>query len=233
MKLLFVLESRDICKRITDCVKSLGAEIVRYQHIVKAMDNVDEISPDGIVVSAADFPRHWKTLVSFVRSAKTAEQCVIAVLYGAFFTGEEREKARFLNVNCLVNEARLDNRDLERLCGVFRPFVSPGKWINRFALKPENKIAMILTNPLNGALIPGKVIKISPYGAVFIPEQARLIKNLAPMTELPGCSLRTGGSIISPACRIIRSEDAVTLEFTALNRQEKRTLHKFLNLAPA
>ncbi|MDR0663096.1 MAG: PilZ domain-containing protein [Spirochaetaceae bacterium] len=229
MKLLFVVDSRYIYKRIADCVKALGAEIVRYQHIVKAMDNIGEISPDGIVVSAADFPRHWKTLVSFVRSERTAESCAIAVLYGTFFPEKERRKAQFLNVNCLVNETRLDRRALNRLCETFRPYISADKWIDRSAVKPENGLPMIVTNPLNGALIPGTAVKISPYGVIFTPEQHRLIKNLALMTELPGCSIRVGGSMLSPSCRIIRSEDTATLEFTALNEKEKQILHRFLD----
>jgi hypothetical protein len=229
MKLLFVADSLDVYKRIADHLKSLGAEIVRYQHIIKAMDNISEISPDGIVVSAADFPRHWKTLVSFVRSERTAESCAIVVLYGTFFTDKERRKAEFLNVNGLVNETRLDELALSRLCNIFRPYISADKWIDGFAVKPESGVSMIVTNPLNGVLVPGKVIKISLYGVIFMPEQHRFIKNLALMMELPGCSIRVGGAMISPVCRLIRSEDTVTLEFTALSAREKQILHRFLN----
>jgi hypothetical protein len=151
-------------------------------------------------------------------------------LYWAIFPDNERRKDKFLNVNCLVNETRLDKQELNRLCGIFRPFVSMDKWIDRFAVKPEGGVPMILTNPLNGVLIPGKVIKISPYGVVFMPEQHRLIKNLMLRMELPGCSLRMGGSMLSPSCRIIRNEDTVTLEFTALSGREKQILHRFLDV---
>jgi hypothetical protein len=229
MKLLFVADSRAVYKQVAGCLKPLGAEIVRYQHIIKAMDNIGEISPDGIVVSAADFPRHWKTLVSFVRSERTAESCAIVVLYGAFFTNKERKKAQFLNVNGLVNESCLDERALKRLCRIFSPYISADKWIDRFALKPRNRIPMIVTNPLNGVLVPGEVIKISLYGVIFMPEQHRLIKNLALMMELPGCSIRVGGAMISPLCRVMHSANTVTLEFTAISAREKQILHRFLN----
>ena len=222
---MLVLDSREIRKRIADYVGTLGAEIVCYQHIIKAMDNVDEVSPDGIVVSASDFPRHWKTLVSFVRSERPPEACAIALLYGPFFTEQDRKKAAHLNVSCLVNETHLDKRALNRLREAFRPYISAEKWIDHLAVRPENSLAMIITNPLTGALVPGKAVQISPDGAVFMPDKPGLVKNLPAMTELPGCSIRAGGALLSPICRVVRNGDGViVLEFTALSPREKSIL---------
>jgi hypothetical protein len=230
MKLLLVLDSSDVYGQIADYVKDLGAEIIHYQHILKAMDNIDEIAPDGIIVSAVDFPRHWKTLISFVRNERPPEICATIVLYGTFFPDKERKKAKFLKVDCLLNEAHLDKRSLNRLREALRPYISTVDWVNHLAVRPKNskKLAMIITNPLTGALINGKVTKISQYGVVFIPEQPRLAKNLTVMTELYGCSLRAGSTIIAPVCRVICNEESLTLEFAALKPHEKRILHKFL-----
>ncbi|MDR3357007.1 MAG: PilZ domain-containing protein [Spirochaetaceae bacterium] len=225
MKLLLVLDSREVRKRIEDYVKTLGAEIVCYQHILKAMDNVDEISPDGIVVSAADFPRHWKTLVSFVRSERPPETCTVVLLYGDFFSEQERKKALHLNVSCLLNEARLDKRALSRLREAFRPYISAEKWVDNLAVRPEASLAMLITHPLTGALIPGKAVQISPDGAVFVPDRPVLVKNLTAGTELPGCSIRAGGALLSPVCRIVRNgEGVMVLEFTALSLHERNIL---------
>jgi hypothetical protein len=285
MKLLLVLGSSDIYGQIADYVKDLGAEIIHYQHILKAMDNIDEIAPDGIIVSATDFPRHWKTLISFIRSGgliprplgrlelatptkngskspqlnnflterassirqcledtpplaagrlirseHPPEVCATIVLYGPVFPDKERKKAKFLNVDCLLSEAHLDKRSLNRLREVLRPYISAVEWVNHLAVRPKNpkKLAMIITNPLTGALINGKVTKISQDGVVFIPEQPRLTKNLTLMAELHGCSLRTGSVILDPVCRVIRNEESLTLEFAALKPYERRMLHKFL-----
>jgi hypothetical protein len=225
MKLLLVLDSREIRKRITDYVKTLGAEIVCYQHIIKAMDNVDEISPDGIVVSASDFPRHWKALVSFVRNERPPESCAIVLLYGSFFPEKERKKAAHLNVSCMLNEAHLDKRALNQIREAFRPYISAGKWVDHLAVRPENSLAMIITNPLTGALVPGKAVQISPDGTVFMPEKPQMTKNLPVGTELPGCSIRAGGALLSPVCRVVRNgEGVIVLEFTALSLREKNIL---------
>jgi hypothetical protein len=230
MKLLLVLGPSDVYRHISDYVKDLGAEIIHYQHILKAMDNIDEIAPDGIIVSAADFPRHWKTLVSFVRNERSPEVCAVVVLYGALFPDKERKKAKFLNVNCLLNETHLDKRSLNRLRQTLKPYISAVEWVNHLAIRPQNskKLTMVITNPLTGSLINGKVIKISRDGVVFMPEQPRLTKNLTLMTELHGCSLRTGSAILAPVCRVIRNEESLTLEFTALKPHEQRILYKFL-----
>ncbi|MDR1362987.1 MAG: PilZ domain-containing protein [Spirochaetaceae bacterium] len=230
MKLLLVLGASETYRQIADYVKDLGAEIVHYQHVLKAMDNIDEISPDGLIVSAADFPRHWKTLISFIRNERPPEVCAATVLYGPLFSDKERRKAKLLNVDCLLNEAHLDKRSLDCLRETLRPHISAVEWVNHLAVRPKNSkdMAMIITNPLTGALITGKVIKISQDGVVFMPEQSRLTRNLALMTELPGCSLRAGSAILAPVCRIIRNEESLTLEFAALTAREKQILRKFL-----
>ncbi|MDR0408817.1 MAG: PilZ domain-containing protein [Spirochaetaceae bacterium] len=230
MKLLLVLSSSEACKQIADYVKELGVEIIHYRNIIKAMDNIDEISPDGVVVSATDFPRHWKTFVSFVRIGRPVESCAVVLLYNSFFSDKERGKAKFLNVNCLISEENLNKRSLNQLSDALRPHVPAIEWINHLAIKPQNekKLAIILTNPLTGTLIAGKIIKISKAGMVFMPEHPRLTRNLTLMAELPSCSLRAGNAILSPICRVIRNEESLTLEFAHIKAREKRILHKFL-----
>ncbi|MDR1588437.1 MAG: hypothetical protein LBS57_13370, partial [Treponema sp.] len=38
---------------------SIPIEIIHYSQALKAMDNIEEINPDAIIISACDFPRHW------------------------------------------------------------------------------------------------------------------------------------------------------------------------------
>jgi hypothetical protein len=74
-------------------VKPLGFELIRYHHVLKAMDNIDETDPSGIIISARDFPRHWKTMVQFVRSERPKDACPIIILKGENFPLEETSKA--------------------------------------------------------------------------------------------------------------------------------------------
>jgi hypothetical protein len=204
-------------------MKILGAEIILYQHPVKAMDNIDEINPDCIIISASDFPRHWKTLAGFVK-------CSIVLLHGEFFPETERRKARHLGIQTLLNEANLDESALKRLRKALRNHISAEKWMEPLVKTPENqkKTSLIITHPLSGALIPGKITKISSAGAIFKPNEPRMVKKIRPGVELSGCSLRIGSSILAPVCRVVSNDENMALEFKLLEHQEKHILERFI-----
>jgi hypothetical protein len=230
MKLLLVLDSADLSGRISDKLKILGFDTVWYRHVLKAMDNVEEIAPSGVFVSAADFPRHWKTLVSFVRICLPASVCPIVVLHDERFAEKEIEKARYLGVDCLLPDTGMEVPSFECLIRVFKHLIPPGAWMRGVESyrAGEKQIAMIITNPFSGALVPGKIKKITNFGAIWMADHPNLTRNLAPNTELRACSLRVGGAILSPECKIIDNDEALSLEFISFPPKEKIALEKFL-----
>ena len=68
MKALVISDRQEIIESVTPVLKQNGFDIIHYRWIIKALDNVEEIQPDVIVLSAAEYPRHWKTLSGFVKS---------------------------------------------------------------------------------------------------------------------------------------------------------------------
>ena len=53
--------------------RSIGIDsddLITYDHPVKAIDNLTEIKPDTVVISAHDFPRHWKPLLVLLRELR-------------------------------------------------------------------------------------------------------------------------------------------------------------------
>jgi len=115
MKLLLVLGSDKTYNTLVKSFKPLGFDLIRYRHVQKAMDNIEEVDPQGIIVSAKDFPRHWKPLVSFVRSGRSKDVCPIVLLEGDSFPEEESNKARALEVNGLVPESLDDPAEMEKI----------------------------------------------------------------------------------------------------------------------
>ena len=115
MKLLLVLADDTSHKLIAHYVKPLGFELIRYVHVLKAMDNIDEVAPHAIIISARDFPRHWKIMVQFVHNQRPKNDCPIIILRGDQFSVEEASKASFLGVSGIVTE-RLENlAEIEQL----------------------------------------------------------------------------------------------------------------------
>jgi hypothetical protein len=72
------------------------------------MDNIDEIDPCAVIISARDFPRHWKIFTQFVRTERLETECPIIMLTGDTFNVEEAAKAKHLRVNFTLAET-LDN----------------------------------------------------------------------------------------------------------------------------
>lgn len=68
MKALIISDRQEIIESVTPILKQNGFDIIHYRWIIKALDNVEEIQPDVIVLSAGEYPRHWKTLSGFVKS---------------------------------------------------------------------------------------------------------------------------------------------------------------------
>jgi len=138
MKLLLVLGSDDTHNLISLYVKPLGFELIRYGHVLKAMDNIDEIDPSAVIISARDFPRHWKIMVQFIRSERSKDVCPIILLKGENFSLEEASKASFLGVSGLVTEALENPSEVSRLQGILGRYmpVDEKRQNHRFHIEP-------------------------------------------------------------------------------------------------
>ena len=225
MKLLLVLGSDDHYDAFAQNVVSLGFEVIRYSHVLKAMDNIDEIDPASIVISARDFPRHWKTLVQFVRHERSKETCPVIILRGESFSAEETSKAFFLGVNGVISDALDREEEIYRLKTILSS-LSP-KQTSRFYVEPWNRISLLIAGIAGESLVIGDVKTISANGLSFVPESPQ-IKTVQLNQNLNECSLRAGDSILSPVCRVTDTEKNISLEFVSFPGDEQNTLDRYL-----
>ena len=225
MKLLLVLGSDDHYDAFAQNVVSLGFEVIRYRHVLKAMDNIDEIDPASIVISARDFPRHWKTLVQFVRHERSKETCPVIILRGESFSAEETSKAFFLGVNGVISDALDREEEIYRLKTILSS-LSP-KQTSRFYVEPWNRISLLIAGIAGESLVIGDVKTISANGLSFVPESPQ-IKTVQLNQNLNECSLRAGDSILSPVCRVTDTEKNISLEFVSFPGDEQNTLDRYL-----
>ena len=234
MKLLLVLGSDDTHNLLSIYVKPLGLELIRYNHILKAMDNIDEVDPSALIISARDFPRHWKTMVQFVRSERSKEVCPIVILTGDGFNMEEASKASFIGVSGLVNE-NLDNpKEIDRLQGILGRYipVEEKRRSRRIYTEPWQRFGFIFARPWDKALVTGEVKNISIGGLSFLPDNASLMKDMRLHMELEECSLRAGPNILSPSCRLTRTGRMIGIEFISFPGEEQETLIKYIESLP-
>lgn len=98
MKALVISERSEIIDFVTPRLKELGFDIIHYKWIIKALDNIEEIQPDLIVLSAGEYPRHWKTLAGFVQSGIGGNDVGVYLYETSPLSEDEEKKAHGLGV---------------------------------------------------------------------------------------------------------------------------------------
>jgi hypothetical protein len=225
MKLLLVLGSDDNYDAFTQTVAPLGFELIRCRHVLKAMDNIDEIDPAAIVISARDFPRHWKILTQFVRNERSKEVCPIIILKGDSFSAEETSKAFFLGVNGVISDTLEREEEIYRLENILGSPVPEQE--QQFFVEPWHRIGLLIAGLSDKTFVIGDVKTISTNGLSFIPE-APPVRTAQLNKELKECSLRAGDAILSPVCRVTSAKKNISLEFVSFPADEQQTLVRYL-----
>jgi hypothetical protein len=231
MKLLLIFAADDNCNIISRSISPLGFEMIRYRQVLKAMDNIDEINPSAIVVSARDFPRHWKFLVQFVRTERANEICPIVILKGGNFSTEEMTSAYFLGVSGVIDDSLNSPAEVSRLKNILShsaPLEEKRKH-RRFHVEPWHRANILAVNRRERSLISGEVENISSGGLTFIPAGHAPMGDAYLGDQLSECSLRLGDSILSPVCRLVRAGKKPALEFTSFPASEERVFEQFFH----
>ncbi|MCL1927899.1 MAG: PilZ domain-containing protein [Treponema sp.] len=234
MKLLLALGSDKTFENVSLFLKPLGFDLIRYRNVQKAMDNVDEIDPEGIIISAKDFPRHWKTMTRFVRCFRPKNECPIVILKGDAFPEEEINKAMALEVNGLVLESLNNPAETEKIQTLLARYVAVDDKRTNRRYRPENwnNIGFVFSHPIDEKLITGIVKTVSATGISFEPDHPGLVEDIKTNTEIHNCSLRVGEDILSPVCTVRRTDRIITLEFLSFPGAEKETLDIYLENLP-
>ncbi|MCL1814880.1 MAG: PilZ domain-containing protein [Treponema sp.] len=231
MKLLLVLGSDKTFMDLELFLSPLGFSLIRYRHVQKAMDNIDEIDPLGIIISAKDFPRHWKTMVRFVRFERSMDQCPIIILTGSAFPEEEIEKAKTLEVNGLMLESLEKSAEKELIQTILTHTV-PKKTGPGPVPETLNRFGFVFSHPADKKLITGTIKTVSDAGISFEPDHPEMLFGLLCGMEINTCSLRAGENILSPVCTVRQTGKIITLEFFSFPGAEKETLMSCLKNQP-
>ncbi|MDR1420051.1 MAG: PilZ domain-containing protein [Treponema sp.] len=234
MKLLLVLGSDETSNLVSSYAEPLGFNLIRYRHVPKAMDNLDEIDPAGIVISARDFPRHWKVMVQYVRSGRPKESCPIILLKDDNFPLEETSKAFFLGVSGIVSEALEERTELDRLQGILSRYIplDEKRKAQRYYAENWNRFGFLFSDPKDMTIISGEVKTVSSTGLSFAPANSAMMKNIRLNMELRECSLRVGNAVLSPVCVLNRTGRVISLRFESFPENEQNILDKYLEGLP-
>ena len=215
--------------RSTDDLQPLFSEykfdLIHYRSPLKALDNIEEISPDIIVINARDFPRHWKPITQHIRWDTSKEEIPVILLTPPDFPADEADKAMFLGVQGIINikENGDFNYILEELRTIF----------NRYNYKHVKNISksvqFLFTNPITETIITGTVKNLSENDIVFLPDMPANTSNLTAGMFLDQCSLKIEHGFIVPNCKIVSNDSVLNLNFVDLSDEDKKIITDFLN----
>jgi hypothetical protein len=230
MKALLLVENDDTADIIKFYLKPIGFELIRYRNPLKAIDNLEEVEPDAIVVSARDFPRHWKPLVSMVRMHADKSRCVIILLKGEQFPFDEAAKAAFLDVNGVVKEDLGERGELARFQALIKRYVSveDQRIAERIAPSAYDRLDFVFARPGDLTVVTGRIDMISVTGLSFTPELEIDIACLKPGDSLEDCTMRIGDEVTSLSCEVVRKGKTLGLKFTKMEAIDRARLSAYL-----
>jgi hypothetical protein len=234
MKALLLIDSDRISEIVRFYLKPLGFEVVRYRNPVKAIDNLAEISPDALVISACDFPRHWKIVTQMVRAEKAKDECVIVLLKGEVFPLEEAAKAIYLGVNGVVKDDLDDKREQSRFQQLLKRYivVDEDRVADRIQPSAWDKLDFIFAHPQSLAPISGKLEAISSVGLSFVPDSPAMASDLVAGDLLADCSMRIGADIIDLSCSVAHAGRVLGLEISRIADDDRSRLMDYLASCP-
>jgi hypothetical protein len=234
MKALLLIESDRIADIARFYLKPLGFEVIRYRNPVKAIDNLAEVSPDALVVSARDFPRHWKVITQALRAEKGKDDCVIVLLKGEVFPLEEAAKASHLGVNGVVKDDLDDRREQGRFQQLLKRYivVDEDRAADRIMPSAWDRLDFIFAHPQSLAPISGRLEAISSIGLSFVPDSPALAADLLAGDLIEDCSMRVGPDIIDLSCRVAHAGRVLGLEIDRMADDDRSRLEDYLALCP-
>lgn len=218
MKALLIADTDVSVRAISDTIEPYGFDIIRYRSPVKALDNVDEIAPDAVFISAGDFPRHWKTIVQYIRSDTGKDRTVIVLLVTDRFTAEDADKAVHIGVQAIVGESMTGGNDVPRLVEVFSRYRYVGVETHpRVCDAVGERMVLMFTNPLSDMIITGKLDSVSATTLMFRPDSPSAVADLSPGERIAQCTLMIDGVEFTPACVVRKTGNFMILDLVNPN----------------
>jgi len=227
---LLVAETTTAVQGLKRTLSPLGFDLVHYRSPVKALDNLVELVPDAVFIDATDFPRHWKTLVQYIRADTTREQTVLILLTGERFAQTDADKAAKLGVQGFISSQADAIEDETRLCGLFSRYSSVS-FVAEGLLSAQTaaRLQFMCANPTNGTIITGKVESLNLTAIRFRPDTSSAASGIEIGMQVSSCSLKIDSSFFDTVCRVTGNNNILSMEFISPNPELLDTITQLLD----
>lgn len=192
MKVLLIADDDNVIEKINSTLVDNGFDVITYRWLLKALDNIEEIAPEVIVISASSYPRHWKTLVQYVQSGISGVIPKVILYTERKFSDDDFHKSEVLNIYGIFNSIEKDG--LDELASLLTE-------------KKKINYSLIFTNPDSGAFITGKVSDYSENEITFIPDNNSFISQLKENSLIKEATLKSQNSIKYITAKLLSKEN--------------------------
>lgn len=155
MKALIISEDDSFINTFDSFFSKKGFNTIIYKWLLKALDNIEEIRPDCVILNSSEYPRHWKTLVQFIKSGIGGEKVAIFLYEPLSLSQEELSKAKILGITSHITDYK-NQKELDELSLQIKNF---------FGIKEKkdeaNTYPFVLLVPKSNRIISGNFIKQS------------------------------------------------------------------------
>ena len=234
MKSLLVIENPDTKDRIIRHLSPIGFDFIHYSNPVKALDNIEEISPDLVLYSAEDFPRHWKPYIRLLREIRGRETSVFILLIGENFPSEEASKATTLGVNGMVKSSLEETEDIRKLEDIFSRYglYDDGRNDRRISGKYLHEAEFLFSHPRSLSIITGTITDLSLGGLRLEPDHPELTSDIPEGVIIENCSLSIEDDIHTVSVKVIRNNRVIAFQYTDISTDARNALIDYLNRTP-
>lgn len=163
MKALIITEDSIISSKIKAIAEGYGLDTIIYKWFLKALDNIEEIQPDLIILNSSEYPRLWKTLVQFVKSGIGGNDVKIYLYEEKPLSEEDQKKYQTLGITGCFNQITKESLSfLDR--GQSKSDLQVTEATSSAALLPEVELpsigTLLLCETDKGRMLSGKVNKL-------------------------------------------------------------------------
>jgi DNA-binding NarL/FixJ family response regulator len=182
-----------------------GYETFAYTILLKALDNIEEIKPDIVCISAVDYPRHWKLFVRYLRSPLFIPAPAIVLLTDKKFDADEHQKANALDIKKCIDVSILEQCDSvdSLLRGSTNPAIPTSSTLSE-------RVQCVFMHQKTGKLVSGTVIACGGNIFTFAPNTP--VSNFEPGEIIESCFLKINDKLQNATIQVIAADSMLKLK---------------------
>ena len=230
MKAIIICDDEDVIAKVDAVLASLSYDTIIYRWLLKALDNIEEIRPDIVVVSASDYPRHWKTLTQFIKSGIAGKIPDVILYAPKSFSETEKMKAQKLGIKGIFDSCDEDGMSFFRSIinsppGALSPdpekadevrsaeaaSISETETLSTEGLSAGKIGTAVFTHPKTGAFVTGTIRNLSDGNAAFTADIPSLAAEIASGDRIEELSLRTSGVPTYCTASVVSAGDEIII----------------------